>query len=73
MKFQHYLSKILFRTNHTSGVKFVAKKSAGVAGSKLQLEDWEYVTCMKHLYLSSEGMHRQEAQQLITSRFHILM
>jgi hypothetical protein len=30
-----------------------------LVGSKLQLEDWEYVTCMKHLYLSSEGMHRQ--------------
>ena len=26
-------------------------------GTKLQLDDWEYVTCMKHLYLSSEGMH----------------
>ena len=32
------------------------------AGSKFQLEDWEYVTCMKHLYLSSEGMHRQDNQ-----------
>jgi len=29
----------------------------GIPGTKLQLDDWEYVTCMKHLYLSSEGMH----------------
>ena len=28
-----------------------------IPGSRLQLDDWEYVTCMKHLYLSSEGMH----------------
>jgi len=28
-----------------------------IPGTKLQLDDWEYVTCMKHLYLSSEGMH----------------
>jgi len=28
-----------------------------IPGTKVQLEDWEYVTCMKHLYLSSEGMH----------------
>eukprot|EP00092_Neocalanus_flemingeri_P020040 GFUD01021700.1.p1 GENE.GFUD01021700.1~~GFUD01021700.1.p1 ORF type:complete len:1406 (+),score=514.90 GFUD01021700.1:53-4270(+) len=28
-----------------------------IPGTKVQLDDWEYVTCMKHLYLSSEGMH----------------
>lgn len=28
-----------------------------VPGTKLQLDDWESATCMKHLYLSSEGMH----------------
>ena len=28
-----------------------------IPGTRLQLDDWEYVTCMKHLYLSSEGMH----------------
>jgi len=28
-----------------------------IPGARLQLDDWEYVTCMKHLYLSSEGMH----------------
>ena len=28
-----------------------------VPGTKMQMDDWEMVTCMKHLYLSSEGMH----------------
>ncbi|XP_023327813.1 cleavage and polyadenylation specificity factor subunit 1 [Eurytemora carolleeae] len=53
-----------------------------IPGTKLQLEDWEYVTCMKHLYLSSEGMHSGQRGFLvlgtnfnygedITSRGHI--
>lgn len=28
-----------------------------IPGTRSQLEDWEYITCMKHLFLSSEGMH----------------
>ena len=28
-----------------------------IPNTKLQLDDWEYATCCKHLYLSSEGMH----------------
>ena len=28
-----------------------------VPGTKIHMEDWESITCMKHLYLSSEGMH----------------
>ena len=28
-----------------------------IPNTRLQLDDWEYATCCKHLYLSSEGMH----------------
>ena len=48
----------------------------------MQLDDWEYVTSMRHLYLSSEGMHAGQRAFLvlgtnfnygedITSRGHI--
>ena len=53
-----------------------------IKGTKLQLDDWEYVTSMRHLYLSSEGMHAGQRAFLvlgtnfnygedITSRGHI--
>jgi len=28
-----------------------------IPGTRIQLDDWEHITCMKHLFLSSEGMH----------------
>jgi hypothetical protein len=43
-----------------------------ITGSKFQLEDWEYVTCMKHLYLSSEGMHRQDSLTNFVQSFQYL-